>query len=119
MAQLELARSRDERRVFEVDGVGALRLGGLFARGATAEAGGAFWSFDRRGLWNRTIEASDATGAVVRSFDPRTIRRGGSLRWGAREFELRPTSAWKERYALLDANHELARLTGRAGASAR
>jgi hypothetical protein len=113
MAELELPRSRDDRRVFEVDGVGELRVGGLFSRRATAEAGGASWSFDRRGLWDRTIEASDAMGAVVGSFDPRTLRRGGSLRWGGRDFELRPTSAWKERYALLDGDRELARLTGR------
>lgn len=112
MADLEMARTSGDRRVFEVDSVGELRVGGVFSRGATAEAGGASWSFDRRGWWNRTIEASDATGAVVGSFDPRTIRRGGSLRWGCRELELRPTSAWKERYVLLDGDRELARLTG-------
>ena len=102
MAELELTRSRDDRRVYEVDGVGALRVGGLFSRSATAEAGGSSWTFDRRGFWSRTIEASDAAGAVVGSFDPRSIRRGGTLRWGGREFALQPASNWRERYALLD-----------------
>jgi hypothetical protein len=113
MAELELSRSRDDRRVYEVDGVGALRVGGLFSRSVTAEAGGTSWTFDRRGFWGRTIEASDAAGAVVGSFDPRTIRRGGTLRWGARELALQPASKWRERYALLDGERELALLDGK------
>ena len=113
MAELELTRRRDDRRVYEVEGVGALRVGGLFSRSATAEAGGSSWTFDRRGFWSRTIEASDAAGAVVGSFDPRSIRRGGTLRWGGREFALQPASNWRERYALLDGERELALLDGK------
>ena len=59
-------------------------------------------------------EASDATGAVVGSFDPRTLRRGGALAWRGREFELRPASAWRERYALADGERELAVLDGKS-----
>ena len=59
-----------------------------------------------------TIEAFDAAGTVVGSFAPRTLRRGGSIRWGDRELELRAASAWKERYALGDADRELATLDG-------
>jgi len=113
MAELELARSRDDRRRYEVDGDGSLRLRGLTARGATAEAGAASWTFDRRRLWKRAIEASDATGVVVGSFDPRGLRRGGTLQWGGRDFELRPASWWKERYALVDGDRELAVLDGK------
>jgi hypothetical protein len=51
MAELELTRSRDDRRLYGIAGVGTLRFGGLFSRRATAEAGAAAWSFDRRGLW--------------------------------------------------------------------
>jgi hypothetical protein len=113
MAELELTRSRDDRRRYEVDGVGALRLGGFLSRGATAEAGTATWTFDRRGFWQTTIEATDATGGLVGSFDPRKLRRGGSLRWGDRDLELRPASRWKERYALADGDRELAVLDGK------
>jgi hypothetical protein len=113
MAELELTRSRDDRRLYEVDGVGALRLGRFFSRRATAEAGAATWLFDRRGLWRGTTEASDMTGAVVGSFAPRRLRRGGVLRWRGRDFELRPAATWKERYALLDGQRELAALTGK------
>ena len=108
MAELELTRSRDDRRLYEIAGVGTLRFEGLFSRRATAEAGAAEWSFARRGVWQTTIEASDATGAAVGSFAPRKLRRGGSLRWGARDFELRPASVWTERYALADQDLELA-----------
>jgi hypothetical protein len=70
----------------------------------------------RRGRWivpacgAGTIGASDAADAVVGSFDPRTIRRGGALIWRGRDFELRP---WKERYALVDGERELAVLDGK------
>ncbi len=114
MAQLELTRSREDRRLYEIPGVGTLRFGGLFSRRATAEAGGAGWSFDRRGVWQTTIEASDATGAVVGAFAARRLRRGGSLRWGDRDFELRPASMWTERYALGDHDRELAVLDARS-----
>jgi hypothetical protein len=114
MAELELTRSPDDRRRYDVDGVGALRLGGVLSRGATAEAGGATWSFDRRGFWQLAVEASDPTGEVVGRFEPRSIRRGGSLTWAGREYELRPASAWKERYALADGEHELAVLDGKS-----
>jgi hypothetical protein len=113
MAELELTRSRDDRRLYEIEGVGRLRLGGFLSRGATAEAGAAGWSFDRRGFWQATIEATDAAGAVVGSFDPRRLRRGGVLRWGGRDFELRPASMWKERYALADGDRELVVLDGK------
>jgi hypothetical protein len=114
MAELELTRSRDDRRLYEIAGVGTLRFGGLFSRHATAEAGAAAWSFDRRGFWQRTIEASDAMGAAVGSFAPRTLRRGGSLRWGGRDFELRPASVLTERYALVDQELEVALLDGKS-----
>jgi hypothetical protein len=113
MADLELTRSRDDRRRYEVDGVGALRLGGILSRGATAEAGTATWTLARRGFWQTTIEATDATGSLVGSFEPRKLRRGGALRWGGRELELRSASRWKERYALADGDRELAVLDGK------
>jgi hypothetical protein len=113
MADVELTRSRDDRRRYEVEDVGALRLGGMFARGATAEAGAATWSFDRRGFWQRLVEASDATGTVVGSFEPRKMKRGGALSWGGRDYELRPASRWKERYALADGDREVAVFDGK------
>ena len=113
MAELELTRSADDRRRYEVEGVGALRFAGAFSRRATAEAGGASWSFDGRGLWQRTIQASDAAGTVVGSFDRRSWGRGGKLRWNGRELELRPASRWKDRYALVEGEDELAILEGK------
>jgi hypothetical protein len=114
MAELELTRSRDDRRLYEIAGVGTLRFGGLFSRRATAEAGAAAWSFDRRGVWQTTIEASDATGAVVGLFAARKLRHGGSLRWGDQGFELRSASRWTERYELGDHDRELAVLDAKS-----
>ena len=113
MTELELRRSPDDRRLYEIDGVGTLRLGGLLSRGASAEAGATAWSFAGRGLWPARLEATDAIGDVVGSFQPRKLRRGGALRWGGRDLELRPASRWRERYALADGERELAVLDGK------
>jgi hypothetical protein len=113
MPELELTRSADDRRRYEVDGVGALRLGGMLSRRATAEVDATTWAFRRTGFWQSKVEATDATDAVVGSFEPRGMRRGGTLRWGGRELELRPASRWKERYALADGDRELAVLDGK------
>jgi hypothetical protein len=43
----------------------------------------------------------------------RRDRRGGALTWRRRDFELRPASAWRERYALADGDRELAVLDGK------
>jgi hypothetical protein len=114
MPELELIRSRDDRRRYEIDGVGSLRLEGFFSRSATAEAGAATWTFRRVGFWQRVVEATDASDTVAGSFEPRTWRRGGTLTWRGRELELRPASAWKERYALVDSDREIAVVDGRS-----
>jgi hypothetical protein len=113
MPDLELTRTPEDRRRYALEGVGTLRLEGLFARRATAVAGAASWSFDRVGFWQRSMEATDATGAVVGTFDARSIKRGGTVRWGGRELTLRPSSWWKERYALADGDREIAVLDGK------
>jgi len=113
VADLELTRVKGDRRLYELGGVGSLRLGGLFARNATAEAGGIRWRFGR-GVLSRRVEAVGEAGAPTGEFDPNTLRRGGTLRWGANEFTLRPASAWRERYALAAGDHEFALIDGRS-----
>ena len=114
MADLELTRGRDDRRVFELAGGGTLHLEGLFSRRATADAGTATWTFDRAGFWRTTIRATDAAGSVVGTFHPRALKRRGTLTWDARELELRPASLWKDRYALAAGDREIAVLDGRS-----
>jgi hypothetical protein len=113
MAELELTRSSADRRLYTLDGVGTLRLKGWFARTATAEAGGRTWEFSRRGFFGKTFEAIDAAGPPVGSFEGGALRRGGVLRWDGCEFALRPSSAWRERYALALEDHELAVIEGK------
>jgi hypothetical protein len=113
VADLELTRTPGDRRLYALESVGTLRLEGLASRGARAEAGGRTWRFARRRFWQRAIQATDGEGTVVGEFEPRTVRRGGVLRWAGREFTLRAASSWRERYALADVNHELAVLDGK------
>ena len=111
---MELTRTRDDRRLYALGGIGTLRLEGLTSSRATAEAGADRWRFTRRGFWQRGIEATDAMGSVVGDYEPRTLRRGGALRWAGRELMVGPASAWRERYALTDGDRELAVLDGKS-----
>src|SRR5262245_59035105 len=113
MPDLELTRTRDDRRVYSLEGVGSLRLEGAFARSATAEAAGTRWRFARTGFWRRSIQATDVGGAPAGAFEPRGVRRGGTVWWAGREFALRPDSSWRERYALADGGCEVAVLDGK------
>jgi hypothetical protein len=93
--------------------VGTLRLRGWSGRSATAEAQGRSWALGARGLWRRSIVATDAVGGRAGAFEPARLRRGGALQWGVRELAMRPASAWRERYALVDGDEEIAVLDGR------
>lgn len=113
MRVIELTRTRDDRRLYALDGVGTLRLHGWLSRSATAEADGRRWLLTRSGVLRTVVEATDAAGAPVGAFRARGLRRGGTLRWEARELTLRPASAWRERYALAEGERELAILEGK------
>jgi hypothetical protein len=113
MTELELTRSAEDRRLYELDGVGTVRSEGLFGRGATAEARGSSWQFNRRGFWQRVLEATDAAGTVVGEFVPRGIRRGGVLSWGGRELTVHPVSVLRERYVLSEGDRDLVLLDGK------
>jgi hypothetical protein len=113
MPELELTRSREDRKLYVLDGVGTLRVRGWTSRGATAEADGRSWELERRGIFTSVFAATDASGTAVGAFRGRTLRRGGTLQWGARELELRPASAWRSRFALADGERELAIFDGK------
>jgi hypothetical protein len=112
--ELELTRSKDDRRLYNLDALGSLRFEGLMSRRATATSAGRTWRIERPGFLGRTIRAFGSGGTVVGEFDPRSIRRGGELRWDGRVFELRPASAWRERYALAVGDDELAVFEGKS-----
>ena len=114
MADLQLERTPVDRRLFALEDVGTLHLARWGSRGATAEAAGRRWELGRRRFWQRAVQATDEAGVTVGEFEPRALGRGGSLTWGGRELALRPSSHWRERYALADGNRELAVLKGKS-----
>jgi hypothetical protein len=112
MPRLELTRSKHDRRLYELGGLGTLRLEGFWSRSATATAAGVTWRFARAGFFGRTINAVQGSSKVG-EFQSRSIRRGGDLTWNGRAFELRPASAWRERYALAVGDDEVALFDGK------
>jgi hypothetical protein len=113
MIELELTRSPGDRRTYAIDGVGTLRLEGLWSRRATAEAARTSWHIVSSGLWRRTLHATDAMGRVAGEFKASGLRRGGPLRWSERDLALRAASTWRGRYALAEGERELAILDGK------
>jgi hypothetical protein len=114
MPELELTRTREDRKLYALEGVGTLRLRGWTARDATAVADDRrSWEIERRGIFTSIIEAFDAGGRIVGAFRGRTLRRGGTVRWGEHKLELRPASAWRSRFALADGERELAIFDGK------
>lgn len=113
MAELALTRSSGDKRHYDLDGVGTLRLGGWASRWATAKAGEREWGLARRGIFRSRIEATDSAGTVVGSFSGRSLKRGGTLRWEEAEYVLEPDSHWKERYALAAGERRLALVEGK------
>jgi hypothetical protein len=113
MQELELTRTANDRRTYELAGLGTIRLPSIFARGpAVATAAGASWQLERR-FWSRGAFATDNAGSLVGEFQPRSFRRGGTLRWNRDDLFLRPASAFRERYALADGDRELALFDGK------
>ena len=111
--ELELTRSRNDRKRFDLEGAGSVRLGGWRSGGATILAGDELLVVRRRGILRRTTEATDTAGGVVGRFGPEGWKRGGPLWWDGRELALKPSSAWRERYALVEGDRELALLEGK------
>jgi hypothetical protein len=114
VTELALTRSSGDRRRYELEGVGTLRLGGWATRWATAEAGERRWGFARRGILGTVVQATDPAGTVVGSFTGRSIKRGGTLRWQEHDYALAPDSRWRQRYALVDGERPLATMEGHA-----
>jgi hypothetical protein len=112
MAELQLTRTQEDRRLYALEEVGTLRLEGWGSPRATADTGVRSWHFARRGLWRRAIDATDSFGGMAGTFEPGRRRRGGTLRWVDDDLVLRPASMWRERYALADGDRELVVLDG-------
>lgn len=111
MPELELTRTRDDKKLYVLEGVGSLRLRGWWGRTASVETatGDRSWELEQRGIFKSTIEAYDSAGTSVGVYEPRTFRRGGALTWQGNAYGLRPASAWKERYALTSGEGDTAR----------
>ena len=113
MADLELTRTREDRNVYALEGVGTLRLRGRFAKAATVEAGQRSYEIAKRGLFAPVTAATDAAGTPIAEFRGRTLKRGGTLTWMGKEYALRPASMFRERYALAEGETELFTIEGK------
>ena len=96
MAELELKRTDDDRRLYALESVGTLRLEGLGGRMATAEAGAESWHITRRGSGGGPFRPRTRRTPWSAS-SSRAACAVGRASLGGRELELRPASCWRER----------------------
>jgi hypothetical protein len=108
---LELTRIPGERRAYRLGDKGSFRFGGFFSHRARAIAGGLEFTIGSPRPWSRVIEALAADESLLGRFEPRHVRRGGTLHWRGVDYALRPTSA-TERYVLRDAIGDIATARG-------
>ena len=123
LISLELTRTPGDRHLFELKGVGTLRLEAGFSRRAVAAGtGGQHWEiarrperrrFARRGDLIVVITATEPSGTAAGEFQGRARIRGGMLRWGTHDLKLCSSSSWRPRYALLGDERQLATIEGK------
>jgi hypothetical protein len=110
MPELRLTRSPEDRKLFVLAGVGTIRNGSWFQRSAElcAETGTS-WQVDRKGFRARPVFTDGAGGEPARFEGYGTFKRGGKLTTAdGATYELKPSSHFKERYALAAEGRELA-----------
>ena len=102
MAELALTRSVDDRRRYELDGVGSIRRVGLFSRGAELHTvTGRMLNARSRGFAGRTSDATDeASGTVGQFVQAWKLKRTGTLTWRGLPHEVTTESSWRNRYLL-------------------
>ena len=113
MLELELMRSPTDRREFRLGTVGTVRFTGRLSGSALAVAGEKSWTFTGPSQFKRQAFATTAAGEAVGEARLDHLRRGGTLRWADGEFALRPASAWKERYELVQDHASIAVFDGK------
>lgn len=105
MREVQLLRSAEDRRRYEIDGVGWLRsaswLSGRGESGA-ADATSAEWAFEPRGWAGGRAEALDLrSGMPIGGYRrTATFTHRGEVTWAGRLHTLRTTSSWRQRFEL-------------------
>ncbi len=114
MREVRLRRSGDDRRRYEIGGVGWLRSAGWLTQKADAGTGAAAepeWTFEPRGWTGGKAEALDRRSSLpVGGYHrAKALSHAGSVSWASRTYDLARTRGWRQRYLLsLDAQSVIA-----------
>lgn len=100
--KLELIRSADDKRRYDLDGIGSVRH--LRRTSYDAElrpVDGAPLVAVPKGIWQRRMEVTDPAGELVGSFEQRSGKaRDGDLSWRGAAHELTSDSGWDYGFSL-------------------
>ena len=103
---LVLTRAGDDRRRYDLAGVGSIRRPGLFGRASELRTvTGRALLARPSGLLHLGAEAVDEASGIVGTFSQQgTLRHGGEVVWNGLPHRITSQSSWKYRYEL--AHHD-------------
>lgn len=101
MDELVLTRSGEDRRRFDLAGLGSLhKAGGLSSAAEISLLDGTVLTAERQGIFRTTMLAKDGAGTVVGEFRTRPFSSGGDLVWLGTTYVLKSERWWGGRYVL-------------------
>lgn len=109
MMEIKLTRSREDKKRYDLEGVGSLRFGGMLSRDTEARTvDGRTWTFHEGGVFGGRKEALGSGDTPIGTFDnTKIMRHGGVLTWEGVEYQVRSSSTWKSRFAMAQGELEL------------
>src|SRR5205085_12045600 len=111
MDELELTRSQDDRRRFDLDGYGSLRKQGLLDPSVELLLlDGTVLRTEKLGFFRMVLQAYDASGENVGEFRSRAISSGGELSWRDQVYEVISEAWWGTRYLVTSGDRPVVRL---------
>lgn len=115
VTELVLTREGADRTLFELPGVGLLRVGGYFGgAGATLTVDGVTWQCFRDATLSMRFAAKDASGRIVGRFERSRFRAStGKLEWAGRSYGLPAAALWTPEFKLTKDGALLAELKAR------
>jgi hypothetical protein len=113
--EVELTRSADDRRRYELAGYGAVRWPRRLSTAGDLLAGDAReFSTSMTGWTQRAAQVTDAAGAAVGAYRSTSwLTHDGAVTWRGVEYEIRRAHRWRNHYSLLHFDRPVLRIEGR------
>lgn len=116
---VDLVRTRDDRTLYEMAGVGWMQTGGFFGGSeVNVHADGVTWRCGKQGFFGTVFAAKNAAGGIDGRFSAAFLGSGGTMEWaGHPEYKVRKAGFFNPRYLLMHGSMILCEFTPLGGKS--